>query len=644
MKNKILLPACLAACGLAWAAKDPVIMTVNGVDVPKSEFEYLYNKNSQQQLEPQSLEDYVETFKIYKLKVADARAAGLDTLPSYRREVSQYKDDLAAPYLADSVFLLKYVDEAYTRMGEEVEANHIMLMKSRDPEDNKAARQKADSLLSVLKAGADFDDIAVRFSQDRSARTNHGHLGYIPANKFPYDFETAVFTLPEGQLSDVVESTAGYHIIKGGKRRPARGEVQVAHILKMFPRGANDAAKARVKAAADSLYEVLVENPSRFSEIAMKESDDKNSGRQGGLLPWFGTGQMVAAFDSASFALPVDEMSKPVETPYGWHIIKKLGARDRASKEAVKADVLHRLASPQDDRYRRVRENQTAMLSKRHKTMVNDANLSAMRSSFDSKLDSAALSQYLFGPKASLALATIDGKPISAAALAQILSKFKSQNGLSAQQTFDMSWERLLNRRLIEAEEDFLALNEPDYSNLLKEYCEGTLLFEISNQRAWDKASRDKEGLDNFFKSNRENYKWDAPRVKGYLVQAADDSIAKLVTNRMNTLGGDTIGVTIRKEFPGKAQAEKVLVAKGSNPMVDALFFGEGQAKPASSAYSAVFLYEPRLINAPEEVNDVKGQVTSDYQNALMDEWVAKLQQTYPVSINYKELKKIKKH
>lgn len=141
---------------LAFAAKDPVIMTVNGVDVPQSEFEYLYNKNSQQQINPQTLDEYVEMFKLYKMKVADARAEGIDTLRSFRKEADQYRYDLAAPYLADSVYLNQLVAEAYDRSKEEVEAYHIMLFKSRDASQNPAIRQKADSLLQVLRNGGDF--------------------------------------------------------------------------------------------------------------------------------------------------------------------------------------------------------------------------------------------------------------------------------------------------------------------------------------------------------------------------------------------------------------------------------------------------------------------------------------------------------
>ena len=146
MKTTILLGAGTLACALAWAAKDPAIMTVNGVDVPKSEFEYLYHKNSQQQLAPQPLEEYVEMFKNYRLKVADALAAGIDTTASFRQEMEQYRSDLAAPYMTDSVYLDKLVREAYDRSQREVESSHIMLFKARDAAENERSRHYLGSI------------------------------------------------------------------------------------------------------------------------------------------------------------------------------------------------------------------------------------------------------------------------------------------------------------------------------------------------------------------------------------------------------------------------------------------------------------------------------------------------------------------
>lgn len=322
MKKSVAAGLGACAVALAFAAKDPVIMTVNGVDVPRSEFEYLYNKNSQQQINPQTLDEYVEMFKLYKMKVADAKAEGIDTTAAFLKETAQYRHDLAAPYLTDSVYINQLVKEAYDRSLEEVEAYHIMLFKTRDAAVNASLRQRADSLRDVLRGGGDFADLAVRYSQDRGSKNRGGWMGWIVAGAYPAAFELEAYSLPEGAISDVVESPVGYHILKGGKHRKARGKVQVSHILKLT-QGKDDAGMAQAKKEIDSLYNVVKSAPETFNAVASANSEDRGSARQGGMLPWFGAGEMVAEFDSVAFSLADGEISEPVKTTYGYHIIRR---------------------------------------------------------------------------------------------------------------------------------------------------------------------------------------------------------------------------------------------------------------------------------------------------------------------------------
>ncbi len=256
-------------------------MAVNGVDVPRSEFEYLYHKNQQQQVDPQSLEEYAEMFKIYKLKVADALSQRLDTLPAFQKEMEQYRADLATPYMTDSLYLNSLVKEAYDMSRNEAEAFHIMLAKGSTEKETEAARAKADSLRAELLKGADFSELAAKYSVDRASSHAGGRMGYIVSGRFPYFFEKAVFTLAPGEISEVVESPQGYHIVKGGKHRPARGTVLVEHIMKMVPPTASAEQQAAAKASIDSIYNAVVANPAIFEDIAREQSDDKGSGRQG---------------------------------------------------------------------------------------------------------------------------------------------------------------------------------------------------------------------------------------------------------------------------------------------------------------------------------------------------------------------------
>ncbi len=644
MKNKILLGAGLSACALAWAAKDPVILTVNGIDVPKSEFEYLYHKNSQQQLSPQPLKEYVEMFKIYKMKVADAKAAGIDTTAGFIKEMAQYRKELASPYMNDSTFFTKLVEEAVERGKEEVETSHIMMMKTRSGAENRKLRQRLDSIRTEILNGADFGEMAMRYSQDRSAATNKGNLGWLVANRYPYAFEMAAYATPEGTVSEIVESPAGYHIIKTGKRRPAQGKVQASHIMKMARKGATPEEMARAKEQIDSIYAIVKADPSKFAEIAKADSDDKGSAVNGGQLPWFGPGEMVPEFEAAAFALEDGQVSEPVQSMDGWHIILKTGKRGAPGFEEVKADLQRRVASPQDGRMPLIRKDQSARLAAKHKARMENAALEGMKRYVreHNGLDSTFVAAYSVAPLANTTIAVIDGKKLPASKYVTMLGKTSIADAEDAVDAIENSTDVWFYNQLTEAEEDWLYANNADYRNLLNEYRDGSLLYEISVQKVWDKAAKDKEGLEKYFNDHRSEYAWTSPRVKGILVQAANDSVAGVVKSRMDALPADSVMPQIRKEFKGKVQLERVLVEKGANPMVDNLMFDGPAVKPNSPAFTTYFLFEPRVLTAPEEVGDVRGQVTSDYQNELEAGWIQEMKSRYPVKVNEKELKKVK--
>ena len=640
MKKSIATGIGVMAVALAFAAKDPVIMTINGVDVPKSEFEYLYNKNNQQQINPQSLEEYVDMFQLYKMKVADAKAEGLDTLVSFRKEMEQYRHDLAAPYLADSTYLHQLVQEAYDRSQKEVEAKHIMLFKTRDLNKNKELRARIDSIKGVLDKGGNFEELAGQFSQDRASAQKGGNMGFITAGNFPYSFEVMAFSLPEGQISEVVESPVGYHILKGGKSRPARGRVKAAHILKLSK--GDEAHKALAKHEIDSIYQLVKANPDKFAEIAKKNSDDRGSAAKGGELPWFGAGEMVAEFDSVAFAIPVGAISEPFETTFGYHIISKIDKRGVPELNQMKNGVLSKISNPQDERYKMVRKHQTARFALKHKAKFNEKTVAAMRAQVaKAGLDSLFFQNWTSGPMSGMPLVTVDGKNIPAKEFASSINKIRQADPAMAAAALDENLDSYLSGLLINAEEERLAKEEPDYRNLLKEYTEGSLLYEVSVRKVWDRAAKDTEGLNRYFKAHKEDYKWSEPHVKGIFVQTVNDSVADLIRARAAELDPSVVVDSLRKEFKGKIALERILIAKGGNPMVDHVAFGGPKVESSIANYQTYFMINPRILNAPEEVQDVKGLVTSDYQTEFQNAWEAELRKKYPVSVNRKVLKTV---
>lgn len=638
MKKPILTGVGLAAVLLAYAAKDPVIMTINGEDVTKSEFEYLYNKNSQQQINPQTLDEYVEMFKLYKMKVADAKAAGLDTTAKFRKEAEQYRHDLATPYLADSVYLNQLVDEAYARSRKEAVAKHIMFFKSPNPEHNLQMKAKADSLKQVLDNGGNFEELARQYSQDKRSAVNGGTMGYIVSGQYPYGFEVAAFATPEGSVSDVVESPQGYHILKGGHKRDARGRVKVSHILKL---ARQESDWARAKEQIDSLYQVVTANPEKFNEIATTNSDDRGSARQGGQLPWFGAGEMVEEFDSAAFALKKGEISKPVKSQFGYHIIMKQDERDPLPKEAVKKQTLARMSSPQDERYALIQKHQTERFAARHKAQVNKSGLDAVNGYVAKNgIDSLFYAKWL-GNDGNITLMTADGNKYSVAEFVAKFNGVKQSNLVAAKGIIDANLDSWMNGILIGLEEETLAKSEPDYRNLLKEYVDGSLLYEVSVLKVWDKAAKDIPGLEKYFAENRMKYKWETPHVKGVFVQAANDSVATAIKDLARGAAEDDIVPALRKQFKNQMAAERILVPKGSNAMVDYVAF-DGPVAPSSiEKYPVMFMLNKRILTVPEEMQDVKGLVTSDYQNMFQEQWENDLRKKYNVKVNKKVLKSV---
>ena len=640
MKKPILTGVGLAAVLLAYAAKDPVIMTINGEDVTKSEFEYLYNKNSQQQINPQTLDEYVEMFKLYKMKVADAKAAGLDTTAKFRKEAEQYRHDLATPYLADSVYLNQLVDEAYARSRKEAVAKHIMFFKSPNPEHNLQMKAKADSLKQVLDNGGNFEELARQYSQDKRSAVKGGTMGYIVSGQYPYGFEVAAFATPEGSISDVVESPQGYHILKGGHKRDARGRVKVSHILKL---ARQESDWARAKEQIDSLYQVVTANPEKFNEIATTNSDDRGSARQGGQLPWFGAGEMVEEFDSAAFALKKGEISKPVKSQFGYHIIIKQDERGPLPKETVKKQTLARMSSPQDERYSLIQKHQTELFAARHKAQVNQSGLDAVNDYVAKNgIDSLFYAKWL-GNDGNITLMTADGNKYNVADFVAKFNGVKQSNPAAAKEIIDANLDSWMNGILTGLEEEALAKSEPDYRNLLKEYVDGSLLYEVSVLKVWDKAAKDIPGLEKYFAENRMKYKWDTPHVKGVFVQAVNDSVATAIKNIARGAAEDDIVPALRKQFKNPLAAEKILVPKGSNAMVDYVAF-DGPVAPSSiEKYPVMFMLNKRVLTVPEEMQDVKGLVTSDYQNMFQEQWENELRNKYSVKVNKKVLKSVNK-
>lgn len=642
--KKILIPAALiAAAILSGAAKknDPTLMTVNGKPVKVSEFTYLYNKNNQQQAEPQTLDEYVDMFVNYRLKVADAEAAGLDTTAAFKKEYDGYCDDLAKPFLTDSTVVEKLSREAYERMKKNVKVSHIMLPVGRTPDERMANRARLDSIRTAILNGADFGDMAVKYSSDRSAQRNRGSMGYVKAGSFPYPFEYAAYNTPVGQISEVIDDAPyGWHIIRVDDVRPDAGEWHARHILKLT-RGLDEAAAAAKKAQIDSIYNVLA-GGADFAEVAAKESEDPGSARRGGDVGWFGSGRMVPEFENAVAGAADGQITKPFATSYGYHIVERLGHRDLADYESMRQNIAAQIG--RDSRSAEPRRAKVAQLRSQYGAKLDPKGMAKADALIDKHqgIDSVTMTHLLSD---WTTIGVVGGHKVKLSDAAAAMPKYDGKVSAAAgKDEFRKAAETALDNATVETARENLAAADENYRNLTKEYRDGILLFDVSNDRVWDRSNKDTKGLEDFFNLHRANYTWDAPRYKGVIVSATNDSIADAAKAylKANPVGLDSIVAKLRDQFGRNVKVERKLFPKGEDAVIDYVAFG-GEKPAAQGKWTSFFLLEGKLLNAPEEVGDVRSAVVNDYQKYLEQEWLTELKAKYPVVINKKELEKIRK-
>ncbi len=613
-------------------------MTVSGKPVTLGEFEYLYHKNNTQQVSTQPIDEYLQMFITYKQKVADAEAEGIDKTQTFTNEFEGYRRDLAEPYMRVQEVEDSIINAIYDRMKEEVSVSHIMVANRGEGVDREAQRTRLDSIRTAILNGADFATLARRFSIDRSVVRNGGDMGYITAARYPYTFEDAAYTTPVGEISPVIETPFGFHIVRVNDRRPARGQVLVEHILKLT-QGLSEEEAAVKKAQIDSIASLLAAGGD-FEAIARAESEDPGSKREGGRLNWFGTGMMVPEFEAASFALANGETSAPIKTSYGYHIIRKLDSRGIEPLETVRPIIKNAIA--QDDRSQLPRKRKVEQLRKKFKAEVNRRNLDAVRAEIiaNGGLDSTLEARFIASNRtvASYGKTNIPLSEVTAEVAGRFIGDPQKQAEM-----FEDAVQQHLDMALLEAERDDLATNNPDYRNLLNEYRDGMLLFEVSDRKVWSKAKQDKEGLENYFRTHRDNYRWDKPRYKAYVVFATSDSIMNAAREFLNSsdIPSDSLTTALRKQFGKDIKLEKVIAAQGENNITDYLGFGAPKPEPKGK-WAWYFPYRDKVLDAPEEAADVRGAVTGDYQNLLEEQWIQELKQKYPAKVNQKVLKKAK--
>lgn len=608
------------------------LMLVGKTPVSISEFEYVYKKNNAENVK--TIDEYLTLYENFKLKVVEAESRGLDKTETFRQELLGYREQLKGTYLTDMQKFNSFVEEAYQRSLEDIDVSHILFQIPQDAttDDTLQAYSRALQAKKRLETES-FETVAREMSDDVSVSRNGGRLGYITSMMTIYPFETAVYNMSVGVVSNPIRTQIGYHIIYVHNRRPAVGEIRVRHILKTINQRMSESAKKQVKQEVDSLV-ALLQQGFDFEELAKTTSDDKYSAVNGGDLSWFGLGRMVPEFERAAFALKnVGDISEPILSPFGWHIIK-LEEKRVLTKEAKKKKIESRLQ--RDFRMLDVKKSFVEKLKndyafKLNQVAVDDLNKMLMECETDSilRVKSSLLNDVLF----LFAEEKVSQKDF-------VLQNITFPN----KHLFQELLQDYIATRLINYEDSRLEDKYSDFRNLMREYREGMLLFELSKHEVWDKAANDTLGLENYFAKNRDKYKYETPLFKGYIIACRDKKVAKQIQKIVKNANPDSISSYINRRINLDAiplvKLEKGVWEKGVNSVVDCLAFEKKKQmiEDKKAEYPFVFL-KGELQEFPERYQDVRGLIISDYQEYIEKEWVKRLREKYPIQI-FEDVKK----
>ena len=646
-----ILSVALLSTAVANAQKsnDAVLMTIGGNRVTVSEFENVYHKNNAKEstaVDTKSLNEYVDLFVNFKLKVKEAEELGLDTAKTFKDELAGYRKQLAQPYLTDKDVNERLLKETYDRLNTDVHAAHILVKvnESALPKDTLEAYTKIMKIRSRILKGEDFKKVASEkgVSDDPSAVENGGDLGYFTALQMVYPFETAAYNTKVGEISLPVRTRYGYHILKIIDKRKAPGEVLVAHIMIRTP--PNMLAEDSVK-LYDKMKEIStkIKSGEKFDELAQQYSDDKSSARKGGELPWFGTGRMPLEFEQAAFAIKnKGDYSDIIRTKYGWHILKLIDKRGLASFDDMKNELKAKVGK--DSRSQAGRSSLIAKIKTEYKFKEN---LKA-RDEFYKIIDTTFYNGTWDAAKASKfkkPMFNLNDKVYTQTDFAEYLASHQTQREKADPKiVIDPLYTQFVDESAIAYEEARLDKKYPEFRALMQEYRDGILLFELTDQKVWSKAVKDTVGAKDFYEKNKNNYLWEE-RAEATVYTTADEKVAKQVRGLLKKKKTNKeIQDLVNKDSQLNLGIESRVFNKGENEFVDKNWNPGTSADIVDSKNKKIVIVvvDKLLAPTPKSYQDSKGLVTADYQTYLEKEWINSLKKKYAVTIDKTVLATIK--
>ncbi len=643
MKKSLVSILVLFLClGATAQKKSAELFSVGDRSVSSSEFLHMYTKNQMNKkvdYSKDALNEYLDLYSLFKMKVSQAYDAHLDTIPSVRREIDSYRKQLSKTFLTNRTAKDKLIKEAFERKKKDVNVAHILIALKPNTKDTIFKRKTIDSIYNQIKQGnITFEKAAQLYSNDKQSAVHGGGIGYITALQIVYPFENVAYNTPKGKMSKPFRTVYGYHIVKKINERKARGQIQVAQIMTEVRKSGGDKGRLAARKKIDSAYTMLKKGVD-FEVVEKRFNEDRFTKNSGGVMPVFGVGKMVSIFENAAFSLDKKgDFSRVIETDNGFHIISLMKKIPLKSFEEDKP-IIERLIQ-RDGRIKVAQDAFTAQLKEKLNYKQNDAALMELiRAIPDSNLRNGKFNPLSYR-KMVKPIFTMDGTTFKQADFANYIKVYTKGRIYGAKENALTSLlDNYSKKVLTDYEEAQLEKTNPEYKNILQEYREGILIFELTKQKVWDKAPLDTTGLKAFYQKNRANYMW-TPAVEGQLYTAKKkEDIMKLVKelNAMKKVSPSEITKNVNGDGPqdklsleeGKFEQSRFSFKK---PIVAGKYMPYFTNKDGS--YSLLMV--DKVYNNPTQktLREAKGYVISDYQDALESTWKQELRAKYPLKVN----------
>lgn len=641
--KKFFLHIALLLFATAMFAQNNTILEIDDEKIDAAEFKHIFSKNSKNDgnITRKDVEEYMDLFVNFKLKVHEGQAQGLDTSREFRQEILGYRKQLAQPYLSDKSIEDELIREAYDRMCYDVEVSHILITVNNNAsaEDTLKAWNKINAIYKRALKGEDFAKLAEQNSEDPSAAKNKGYLGYCTVFGLVYDFETVMYNTKPGEISAPFRTRYGYHIIKVHDKRPAKGRYKVAHIMVVSPKDATPEQKQEAKNTIESVYQQL-KSGADFAEMADKYSADRKTAVNGGEIGWITVGgRMIREFETATFNLKkVGDISDIVTTSYGYHIIKLLEIEGIKPFEECKAEIKTKVNN--NMRSTKGRDVVIANLRKEYKVKDTPKKIAPFYKYVTDSIFSGtwAIDSTL---KLDKTIFTIKDKSYTEADFLKFFMKHNhKQPPVDIKMLVNNAYKDFCDKKVIEYEESHLEDKYPSFKYLMKEYHDGILLFSLTNNAVWSKAIADTTGLEKFYEQNKESYKW-GYRYDVKSFKCKDTKVASELVKALNTNFNDTIAIKNMnaKDATAVVEGETAFSEKGQSLFVDNAIRESGVTE--TDGLVKVYANDNNIVTAVRVAGpstklfgEIKGIITAAYQDYLEKQWIEDLHKKYKVTIH----------